>query len=99
MIFQIWGSFTKTDKERESPTTVSTFRKGQLMADGVKTMLEFEQEFNASEDEETVLLHEFDPSSRIETEHGDTPLTEDQETAVAFLISNSFMAGWWKDVP
>lgn len=93
-VFQIWGSFLTDD--HEYPTTVSTFRKGQLMSNGV-SMEQFEREFAEEDGEELVLLYEFDPiqflADREVYEH--LP-SESMESAIANMVSLAFMEGWFR---
>jgi hypothetical protein len=92
--FQIWGSFTKDDPE--FPTTVSTFRKGQLTPSG-KSMVDFEREFSEEEGEELVLLYEFDPIQHLaDREVHEHHPSDAMEAAIAHLVSNAFMEGWFR---
>lgn len=93
-VFQIWGSFAKDDPE--FPTTVSTFRKDQLTPSG-KLLEQLDREFAEEEGEEFVLLYEFDPIQTLADRevHEHMPSVE-METAIAFLVSNAFMEGWFR---
>jgi hypothetical protein len=95
-VFQIWGSFAKGDPDH--PTTTSTFRKGQTNGPGGKTMEQLEREFADEEGEELVLMYEFDPIQRLADRdvHEHHP-SESMENAMAFMVAEAFMAGWFRD--
>ncbi len=86
-VFQIWGQFTKDDPDQESPTTVSMFKKGQLMGNG-QAMEDFEREYATNDGEVLVLLREFE----IESE---ALPSETVEFEMARAVYNAFMDGWW----
>lgn len=88
-VYQIWGSFSKDDEDRESPTTVSMFERDQMMGDGTTRMLDFERQFAAEDGEDLVLLKEFQPAPEVW-------LTKDAELEVARQVFNVFMDGWWQ---
>jgi hypothetical protein len=83
-VYQIWGSFHPGD--RRVPTTVSCFKKGELMGDGVKSMEGFEREFAKEDGEELVLMQEFDPAGCGKEMHQDSVVRQ---------IFDMYMRGWW----
>lgn len=89
---QVWGNFAKDDRDREYPTTVSVFRKDQLMGDGHTRQVDFEREFATSEGEDFVLLREFEVDVTTLRELSD----EELEQHITRGLFNSFMEGWWK---
>lgn len=74
--FQIWGNFPRGD--REHITTASLFAKGQLMADEETSLEQFERDFAESEDEDFVLMREF----------------ESETFEVANEICRAYLDGW-----
>lgn len=93
-VYQIWGSFEKGD--RDNPTTIDTFQKGQKLSNGMLTE-DFEKKFADEEGEEYVLLEEFDVIEHLADrdihEHMPSP---EMEAALAAMYAEAFMNGWWK---
>jgi hypothetical protein len=89
--YQIWGSFTKEDVDREFPTTVSMFKRDQLMGDGKTRMVDWERDFAVLEGEDLVLLKEFEVVP-------DVLLDEPAEAAIARQIFDTYMEGWWHNM-
>lgn len=95
--WQIWGSFTHDDLE--FPTTIGTFRKGARTPGG-ELLEDLEREFARLDDEDLILLYEFDPIDELVrrdvNEHMPSP---EMEAAMAYMVAQAFMAGrhWEKE--